>query len=189
MESSFKSWKEWAIRSGIHQKVLGFLAFGQNLLMNFDASSEELAFATPRSWEMVSKLLTNVDDSVDRMYSMISGLVGTAVALEFRTWEQVYRELPSLDDIFDGKKPSVPTKPDVLYALTAAMTAYARDHKEDMAKIANSVRYAELLPPDFSVMMLKDYMYIEKDYREKLLRIPEFSRWLQTKGRLLNGSN
>jgi len=188
VEGSFKSWKEWAVQAGIHPKVLGFLSFRQNFLMNFDAASEDLAFATPRSWEMVSNLLTNVDDSVDRMYAMISGLVGTSVALEFRTWEQVYRELPSLDDIFDGRQPSVPVKPDVLYALTAAMTAYARDHKEDLARIANSVRYAELLPPDYSVMMLKDYMYIEKGYREKLLRIPEFSRWLQTKGSLLNGA-
>ena len=41
--------------------------------------------------------------------------------------------------------------------------------------------------PDFSVMMLKDYMYLEEGYKEKLLRIPEFARWLSTKGRFLNG--
>ena len=53
-------------------------------------------------------------------------------------------------------------------------------------KIANSIRYADRLPPDFSVMLLKDYMAIEKGYKEKLLKIPEFSRWLVSKGRLLN---
>jgi hypothetical protein len=35
-------------------------------------------------------------------------------------------------------------------------------------------------------MLLKDYMAIEKGYKEKLLKIPEFSRWLISKGRLLN---
>ncbi|MDD7635850.1 MAG: MoxR family ATPase, partial [Clostridiales bacterium] len=50
---SFNSWKEWAIRSGINEKVLGFLSFRQSYLMGFDSSSDDLAFATPRSWEMV----------------------------------------------------------------------------------------------------------------------------------------
>ena len=66
------------------------------------------------------------------------------------------------------------------------MVAYAREHKKEMEKIANSIRYADKLPPDFSVMLLKDYMAIEKGYKEKLLKIPEFSRWLASKGRLLN---
>jgi hypothetical protein len=29
-------------------------------------------------------------------------------------------------------------------------------------------------------------MAIEKGYKEKLLKVPEFSRWLASKGRLLN---
>jgi len=75
-----------------------------------------------------------------------------------------------------------------MYALTAAMTVYAREHKNDLRRIANSIIYANRMPPDFSTVLLKDYMYIEKDYKEKLLSIPEFAKWLQTKGSLLNGS-
>ena len=75
-----------------------------------------------------------------------------------------------------------------MYALCAAMTAYAREHKDDLRRIANSVRYAGRMPPDFSAVLFKDYMYIEKDYRAKLLQIPEFSAWLSSKGRMLNGA-
>ena len=46
---SFSSWKEWAIRCGINEKVLGFLSFRHSYLMDFDSSSDDLAFATPRS--------------------------------------------------------------------------------------------------------------------------------------------
>ena len=28
---------------------------------------------------------------------------------------------------------------------------------------------------------------MEKDYKKKLMALPEFNRWLATKGRLLNG--
>lgn len=185
---SFKSWKEWAIRNGINDKVLGFLSFRQNYLMCFDSSSDDLAFATPRSWEMVSNLLNYVSDDIEKMYSLISGLIGSGVAVEFRSWAKVYKQLPDIEKIFDGKTPSLPCGTDSLYALTAAMTAYAREHKTELSKIANSIAYADRMPPDFSTVLMKDYMYIEKNYKGKLLNIPEFVRWLQTKGKLLNGS-
>jgi hypothetical protein len=82
----------------------------------------------------------------------------------------------------------IPKDSDVLYALCSAMLVYARAHKDDTRLIANSIAYADRMPPDFSAVVLKDYMYIEKDYRLKLMRVPQFERWMRTKGRLLNGS-
>ena len=188
VEGSFKSWKEWAIQSGINDKVVGFLSFRQKHLMNFDPGNDDLAFATPRAWEMVSNILNHVDGNVDRMYALIAGVIGTGLAVEFCTWAKVYDELPEIEDIFDGKMPKLPRGTDAMYALCSAMTSYAREHKDDMRRIANSIQYADLMPPDFSTVLFKDYMYIEPDYRTKLLGIPEFSAWLSTKGRLLNGS-
>ena len=188
IEGSFKSWKAWAIRSGINPKVVGFLSFRQSYLMGFDLSSDDLAFATPRSWEMVSNILNNVSDDVEKMYGLISGLVGTGTAVEFRTWTKVYDQLPAIEDIFDGKSPILPQNTDAMYALASSMVAYARAHKDEMKRITNSIIYADRMPPDFSAMLLKDYMYIEKDYKKKLIGIPEFNRWLQTKGKLLNGT-
>ena len=188
VEGNFKSWKEWAIRSGINDKVIGFLSFRQNYLMGFDSSSDDLAFATPRSWEMVSNLLNNVNDNVEEMYPLIAGLVGCGVALEFRTWTEVYNQLPDIKDIFDGKTPPLPKNSDAMYALCSSMVAYAREHKTEMTRIANSIAYADKMPPDFSAVLMRDYMYIDKDYKEKLLLIPEFARWLRTKGKLINGS-
>ncbi len=188
VEGSFRSWREWAVASGINSKVIGFLSFRQSYLMNFDAGSEDLAFPTPRSWEMVSNLLNGVNDDIDDMYQLISGIVGSGVAIELRTWEKIYKDLPSLEDIFDGKMPEMPKNTDALYALTASMTEYAREHKDDTVRIANSIRYADRMPPDFSAILLQDYIYIDKDYKQKLMTIPEFSKWLQSKGSLMNGS-
>jgi len=188
IEGSFTSWKQWAIESGVNGKVIGFLSFRQNCLMGFDSGNDDLAFPTPRAWEMVSNLLNSVDDDIDRMYPLIAGIVGTGVAIEFRTWAKVYKDLPALGDIFDGKSPELPKNTDAMYALTAAMTAYARKHRDEMDRIANSIRYADRMPPDFGAVLMKDYMYIDKDYRNRLLLIPEFKKWLQSKGSLMNGS-
>ena len=185
---SFSSWKEWAIGAGINDKVIGFLSFRQSYLMGFDSGSNDLAFPTPRAWEMVSNILNGVSDDIDDMYSLIAGIVGTGVAVEFRTWAKIYKDLPKMEDIFDGKMPVLPKNTDAMYALTASMISYAKAHKEDMPRIANSIQYADKMPPDFATVLMKDYMYIEKDYKQKLMTIPEFSRWLSTKGRLMNGS-
>ncbi len=187
-EGSFDSWREWAVGKGIHPKVLGFLAFRRDLLMAFDPATEDVAFPTPRAWERVSDILNRVGDDLEEVYPYIAGLVGTGAAIELRTWEKVYRTLPSVEDIFRGKMPPVPKGTDALYALVASMTAYAREHRGELDLIANSIVYAEKLPPDFSVVLLKDYMALEKGYLEKLMKIPAFLRWLSAKGSLLNGT-
>ncbi len=188
VEGNFMSWKEWAIKSGINDKVIAFLSFKQSHLMTFDGGNQDLAFATPRSWEMVSNILNFVSDNVNEMYPLIAGVVGMGIAIEFRTWSQVYKDLPEISDIFEGKNPKLPHGTDAMYALCSAMTAYASAHRNEISKIANSIMYAQKMPPDFSALVLRDYMYIEKNYKEKLLRIPEFAKWLSQKGRLLNGS-
>ena len=188
VEGSFDSWKEWAIKNGINSKVVGFLSFRRDYLMGFDSSSDDLAFATPRSWEMVSNLLNSVSDDVDKMYNMIAGLVGCGTAIEFRSWTTVYDQLPDVKDIFSGKKPSVPRSTDALYALVSAMVSYAREHKDDLDMIARSIEYASAMPPDFGAVLMKDYIYLAPDYKEKLIHIPEFAKWLRTKGRMINGT-
>jgi len=188
VEGNFKSWREWAIKNDLNDKVIGFLSFRQNYLMKFDSSSDDLAFATPRSWEMVSNILNYVDDDIEMMHPLISGLVGSGIAYEFRSWTKVYHQLPEIGDIFNGKNPPLPNNTDAMYALVSSMTTYAKEHKDDLSRIANSIIYAQSMSPDFSTILMKDYMYIEENYKQKLLNIPEFVQWLQTKGKLLNGS-
>lgn len=188
VEGSFESWKQWALKTGIHPMVLGFLSFRRDHLMKFDPASEELAFATPRSWEMVSRLLWTAGGDPEKLHGLIGGLVGVGMALELRTWCRVFRTLPAMEEIFEGRSPRAPEGTDSLYALCSAMTAYAREHKEDLRAIANSVVYAQKLPPDFATMLMKDYLYLEENYRQKLMGIPEFSRWLSSRGWMLNGT-
>ena len=189
VEGNFDSWREWAIKSGINDKVVGFLSFKQDRLMGFDAGKEDLAFPTPRVWEMVSNVLNGVSDDIKKVYPLISGLVGSGTAIEFRTWLEVYKDLPSIKDIFEGKNPSVPENTDAMYALISSMTAYAREHQDDVQQIANSIRYVNQLPPDFGSVLMKDYIYLNDDFKMTLMTIPEFCKWTETKGKYMNGQN
>lgn len=186
VETNFQSWKKWAVASGINDKVVSFLSFRNDLLNDEESNSEHLAFATPRSWEKVSDLLNYINDDVASMFDLISGLVGIGAATELRTWCKLYSKLPNIEDIFNGKSVFVPKQPDELYALCSSIVSRARIYKDNTTKIENSLKYIDQLPPDFSVLVLKDYMYIEKDYRNKLMKMPAFVKWMSTKGRLLN---
>ena len=188
IEANYESWNRWAILNDINPKVLGFLKFRSTYLHTFDPKTSSLVFSTPRTWELVSNILNNVSDNINDVFDLIAGLVGSGIATEFKGWARVFKDLPDVKDIFDGKNVTIPTNTDTIYALTSSMVTYAKKYKDDLDKIANSIRYAEKLPPDFALILLKDYMYIDKDYKLKLLRIPEYEKWARTKGRLLDGA-
>ncbi len=188
IESNFESWKSWAIRSGVSAKVIGFLSFRNDMLIENESLVDSLAFPTPRSWEMVSNLLALCGNDQDKIYPMIAGAVGSGVATEFCSWCRVFSSLPKIEDIFNGRCSTVPKSTDTLYALISSMTVYAREHKWDIQKIENSINYAMNLPSDFSFVLMKNYMAIEEGYKNTLMRIPAFSRWLNSKGKYLNGN-
>ena len=188
IEGSFASWRKWAVSTGINGKVLGYLSFRNDRLFGFDASNDDLAFPTPRSWEMVSNLLNTVSGDVVKMYPMIAGLVGAGPAIEFKTWCAVYGDLPSMDDIFAGKAAKIPNSTDAMYALVSSMTAYAYEHRNDIIAIGNSLSYAKRLPADFAELLVQNYRDIEKDYESVLYCIPEYTEYAAKRGRLRNGN-
>ena len=182
------SWRNWAVAGGVNALVMGYLAFRPDRLMEFDAASEDLAFPSPRSWAMVGSVLDGAGGDVEVAYPLICGLIGMGAASEFRTWSRVYGQLPDIEDVFAGTETRVPKGADALYALTSAMAAYAKAHLDDPDAIDRSIAYAQRLPPDFSVMLLKDYLHLAPGCREALMRSPRFSRWAADKGGFLNGS-
>ena len=188
IEGSFDSWRKWAIKAGINEKVLGYLSFRNDRLFGFNAASDDLAFPTPRSWEMVSGLLNHVEDSVTAMYPMIAGLIGIGTAVEFRTWCKIYQNLPSMEDVFTGRAQTFPEKTDAMYALVASMTVYASEHKDDLIAIGNSLAYAKHLPADFSELLLCNYRELEKGYESLLRSVPEYRELISKKMLMRNGN-
>ena len=188
VEGNFDSWRKWAIETGINPKVIGFLSYRKDYLMNFQPESEDLAFPTPRVWEMISRILNGIDDNPEKVFSLISGLVGKGVGVEFRTYCKVFNNLPNIEDIFEGQTPKPPESTDAMYALVSALTVHAKENKDDLTKIENSIKYAEQLPPDFAAVLMKDYAYLDKDYKRKLMKIPAYQKWMETRGKLMNGS-
>lgn len=189
IESNLESWRKWAISKGVNEKVIGFLSFSRSKLNTFNSSEDDLAFATPRSWELVSNILNGFERDEESLIDLISGLVGTGTAMEFKMWLSTYDRLPRIEDIFEGKEVAMPTSNDVLYALSTSMVAYTREHQKDMEAITNSIKFANSMPAEYSVLTLKDYLYISDELKINLLKNREYAKWLNQKGALLNDIN
>lgn len=159
--SNFKSWKEWAIEKKLDYRVIKYLDFARGNLCIFDGSKDDLAFPTPRTWEMVSNILKYSVYDIDKAYPLICGLVGSYVAIEFKTWVKNNLNMPNIEDIFKGFDAIVPKGTDELYGLVKAMCDYAKEHHR-VEELENSIKYAKRLPKDYAMLLIKNYLANDK---------------------------
>jgi len=139
-------------------------------LYNF--SADEYAFPTPRSWHFVSKLLSNVSDtlSTSDTFSSIASLVGDGPAGEFVAFKEVADSLPDIDELIE--KPETYKKDDnpaILYALTGAVAARSSEDKME-----NIMKINKKLPVEFQVILVKGALAVEQDLRKN----PEVKKWI-----------
>jgi hypothetical protein len=159
-------WAGWALKNDIATQVLSFLRFRPTLLNEFeprDNSKEEArrvaqlknnnAFATPRSWEGVSKVLKQKPNP-NNEFEIYSGIVGEGAAIEFMGFLKYERDIPNLDALLLNPKYSeVPTNPATLYALATGLATKATKGSFDGIMI-----YADRMPKEFQVLLIKDIM-------------------------------
>lgn len=151
------SWHSWAIRSGIHPYVIGFIEYSSTALIHTDGN--ELAFPTPRSWEMVSNILNYISDKTGAVYPMIVGCVGEVTANIFRSWTEIYEGLPSIEAIFKNGIAETPKEREAQIALRSVMVNSVRDCP-DKSRIDCSIDYSCKMPLAFRRKLLKDYYKI-----------------------------
>lgn len=114
LECSYDAWETWAIDTGIHPAVIGFLKANQGKLNTFDPKNRHVyAFATPRTWAFVSEVLWALSDEQGRvrndsgvrkrLQNQVQSIVGVGVGSEFMASFEVIGQLPDAMDILEGK--------------------------------------------------------------------------------------
>lgn len=122
---SLDQWTLWALDHDIHRDVLGFLQFRPALLSTFEDALKirDMAFATPRSWEMASKILhaQAADASAEIIGALLAAALGQGVASEFIAFRALSDQLPDIDAVLAGKKVACAAKADVRFAAAVAL--------------------------------------------------------------------
>ncbi len=154
MEADFADWKAWAFRKGIDASIVAFLAYDPKMLFRFDPASTEKAFATPRSWEYVDRVLkSGIETSL--LLDTIAGAVGREAAVAFVSFRQVMDTLPDPEAILSGKKEQVPEDTRVLTALCIGLVNRIHAQNDD-TRVAALLRYSMKLPGEFAIMLVRD---------------------------------
>ena len=174
-------WCDWALRNNIAVEVLGFIRFRPMLLNEFEQRNESKeekervqrlkdaqAFATPRSWEFLSKVVQQKPGG-DVEYELYTGIVGEGAAAEFMGYLKYYRDLPNLDALLmNPGAAKVPEEPATLYALSTGLATKAT--QDNMERV---VKYALRLPAEFQVLLMKDAIARDND----LTQTKAFNAW------------
>lgn len=174
MVASVEDWKKWAYKNDIDTRIIGFINHDHDYLCRFDPAVEDVAFATPRSWEMVNQYLKLGD--VSKYFACIAGTVGLATAQEFKTYTEVYDSLPDFENIANGKEKSCPKKivsqPDVMFALSTLIASRCSElgRKTDFTKtqektkfdniVTNVCRYISTISKnEYKTLIFRDWLH------------------------------
>jgi len=129
---------EYGSKMGFHHYVLGYIKWRPAHLFSMEGATQK-AFASPRSWERVSKVCEALPELVFRL---VSGLVGEGIASEFSAFLKTL-DLPSLDEILaDPKRCRIPEAPSTKYALSSMLARYMT--RTNIEKV-----YSYMKRPDF----------------------------------------
>ncbi len=137
VRSDFEDFQTFALQSGFHQAVVGYLTAFKHELFQFEATSASRGFPTPRSWESVSDILRgdpNLPETVQM--ALIAGAVGDGIAVKFLEYRKNAANLPAASDVLDGKVTELKKGADIslMYALTTALCYELKDRFDNQAK-------------------------------------------------------
>ena len=149
---------DYWLGNGMDLVQIQFLRFRESLISAFDPNAR--VSPTPRAWERVSKIPTDLRS--DLYFANVAGDVGEGAAAEFVAFRQIYQNLPNIDELMmHPSKAVVPTKMDVLYALTGAIAN--RIDKDNFDRV---IEFIDRMPPEFSVMCVSDAMRLKPEIKQ-----------------------
>lgn len=183
VEAHLDDWIGWALNNNIDERILGFLRFRPDLLFNYDAAHNPVAFPSPRSWEYAHRALYKFADRPDLMTDALQACVGQACGVELKAFVDNLENLPDIDAILAGREVGVPKSIDLQYGVAAALVRRARDARDDMDKLGNVLKYARNFPQrEMGVMLVTD---LHRAVGQPLFKVPEFVAWANSVAELM----
>lgn len=176
------AWVAWALRSKIDMRVIAYIKWRPTMLHAFDPKSKSPAFASPRSWEFVSKILTSFGQNIDSpiLRAMISGAVGDGPVAEFLAFCKMYAKLPDIDSIFmNPKKAAIPTEINVLWAVVTSLSArISPDNIDKVVTYFNRVT-DEAGKPEMSIAAMKELSFLDEQKADdkKITKTRSYIEW------------
>ncbi len=165
-----ESWLDWANSNDIDHRVISFIKYRPELLHKFNPSHADDTFASPRTWEFLSKIITDKVkfNSID--HAVLVGTVGEGPATEFKGFCAVYKDLPTIEEMLESPGTvNIPNEPGHQYAMTTLIS-----HNANINTIKALMQITRKLPIEFQVVVLKDIYVLAPELKKN----EEVQEWI-----------
>lgn len=175
--SDHESWLKWANANRIDQRVISFIKFRPDMLNKFDPDHNDKTFPCERTWEFLSDYIAKIKDFNVIHSAVMQGTVSTGPAIEFKTFCELYSQLPTKEQIEqDPEGFPIKDEPSHHYALTTLIA-----HSVNGANISRMIRAVNRLPEDMQVVCIRDMIQAKK----VTTSTPEIQPWIENHADLL----
>ncbi len=166
------SWVEnFALPNKINPFIIAFLKSFSHRIYHFQA--------IPRTWEMLSKILSvyNKPDSI--LHEIILGVIGPETGHEFFGFYKLAQQIPSIDSILnDPENAPLPSDIGIMHALSTALV-----YKADRNNFSNIIKYAQKIGHrEIEVFLIVSATKKDND----LLSVPAYLNWHNENADILN---
>ena len=180
LDPNLDDWVVWAKEHDIDEHLIGFLRFRPELLFEYIAEQNPIAFPSPRTWEFADRALKKFEGMPELLSVSLEAALGQAAGIEFMAYLEHLEKLPDIDAILNGEKVEVPDEVDLQYAIAAALTRRVKgiaDIKKERDKLENILLFANKFPQrEMGVMLVSDLHRILED---ELFKLDQFTPWAQ----------
>lgn len=158
-EGCFEAWTSWAEKAGMSHELCSFAKYKRDCWKNDAGEPEQLAYPTPRSFEMADKLFAAAGKvsfkTGDVMRALICGCVGQAAGTELIAWRTLCKDAPTIEEVIAAPDTAkIPTVLGVTYSLTLALLNFCTEAKNE--KHAEKVlRYGIRLGADQAAFLIQ----------------------------------
>jgi hypothetical protein len=163
-------WVDWAIKSGIDNRVISFIEYQPGKLHDFDPNHNDDTFACQRTWEFASRLIKGIPTIPASKLAVLSGTISQGVAREFLAFCQLSNKLVSFEDILkDPENAEMPTDPGSLYATVGMLSDYIK--KENAPTV---MTYIKRMPPEYQLCTIRRVYQTQPE----IVFVTEVREWL-----------
>lgn len=157
------AWYEWANRNDLPHELISYVRWkGGGPLVDFKPSADITNTPSPRTLASAGEIMKwGLPDYTE--FVALAGAIGQGEATHLHAYIKMARELPTVEAIIkEPAKIKMPDKPDVLYALSGALS-----RRSDMENFSNIMIFVERMPKEFQVITVMDTIRRDAVIRSK----------------------
>lgn len=147
MDFDLNDWVKWAEDAGLSTSLIAFAKWRENILTSFDPKLD--INCTPRSLAMCDPY---VDAPAEIQHELINGTIGEGNGAELLGFLRIWKNLPDMAYLLKHPDTTpVPDKPDVLFALTQALS-----YRCDINNADHLAKFVKRMPSEYQVTFFKE---------------------------------